>query len=115
MERFYVDPVKAADIREVQTTLLVNDQLIPLNDFTQRYLGNVMRGIVKALGQESQEIKLYMDEGLRLYTEAGEVPLYKDFSKIIIESTIKGVLSPLKDIFWFGRVSIYCKYVKGKN
>lgn len=36
MERFYVDPVKSADITEVQTTLLVNDQLIPLNDFTQR-------------------------------------------------------------------------------
>lgn len=96
----------------MQTTLLVNDQVIPLNDFTQIYLGNVIKGIVTALGQDSENIMLYIDEsGLKIYTEAGEVPLVKDFAKLLIESTIKGVLSPLKGIFWLGRVYISCKKV----
>lgn len=100
----------------MQTILLVNDQVIPLNDFTQKYLGNVIRGIVTALDQDSQEIRIYIDDsGLRIYTETGEVPLVKDFPKIIIESTIKGALSPLKGIFWFGRVSISCRKVEGKG
>lgn len=99
----------------MQTTLLVNDQVIPLNDFTQNYLGNVIKGIVTALGQDSENIMLYIDEsGLKIYTEAGEVPLVKDFAKLLIESTVKGVLSPLKGIFWLGRVSISCKKVKGR-
>lgn len=101
----------------MQTILLVlvNDQVIPLNDFTQKYLGNVIRGIVLALGQDPQEIRLYIDDsGLRIYTEAGEVPLLREFPKIIIESTIKGVLSPLKGIFWFGKISLSWKKVEGK-
>ncbi len=99
----------------MQTTLLVNDQVIPLNDFTQKYLGNVIRGIVLALGQDSQDIRIYIDDsGLRLYSEVGELPLLRDFPKIIIESTIKGMLSPLKGIFWFGRISISCKKIEGK-
>lgn len=99
----------------MQTILLVNDQVIPLNDFTQTFLGNVIKGIVVALGHEANEVVLSIDDsGLHIYTETGEIPLRKDFARLLIESTIKGMLSPLKGIFWLGKVSISCKRVEGE-
>jgi len=104
--------VIGAGIIEMQTTLLVNDQVIPLNEFTQNYLGNVIRGIVLSLGQDAKDVHLHIDEaGLRIYTETGEVPLVKDFARLLIESTIKGMLSPLKGIFWLGRITVSCRKV----
>lgn len=112
MEKSYASPVIRGAITKMQTTLLVNDQIIPLNEFTQDYLGNVIMGMVVALGHDSKDVRLHIDDsGLRIRTERGEVTLRKDFPRLLIESTVKGMLSPLKGIFWLGRISISCKKV----
>jgi len=83
---------------------------VPLNEFTQSYIGNVLRGIVLSLGYDSRDITIHIDEAeLRIYTEKGEVPLLKDFTRLLIESTIKGILSPLKGVFWLQRITIASK------
>lgn len=43
---------------------------------------------------------------LHIYTENGEIPFLKDFSMSLIESTIKGILSPLNGVFWLERITI---------
>lgn len=94
----------------MKTSLLVNDSIVPLNEFIQNYMGNVLRGIVLSLGYDSRDITVYIDEAeLRIYTEKGEIPLLKDFTRLLVESTIKGVLSPLKGIFWLQRITIVSK------
>lgn len=104
------------DTIQLQTSLLVNDYIIPLNGFTQNYIGNVLRGIVLSLGHNSKDITIHIDQtGLRIYTEKGEVPLLKDFARLLVESTIKGVLSPLKGVFWLQRITIACKDVSEKS
>lgn len=100
------------DIIPLKTSLLVNDYVVPLNEFTQNYIGNVLRGIVISLGYDSRDITLLIDQaGLRIYTEQGEVPLLKDFTRLLITSTVKGILSPLKGVFWLQRINITCKDV----
>ncbi len=90
-----------------KTMLIVNDYVVPLNNFTQSYIGNVLRGICLSLGIDCREIALSIEgENMTIHTDRGEVPLIRDFAKDIISSTIKGVLSPLKGIFWLQKISI---------
>lgn len=89
---------------------LVNDYVIQLNEFTQDYIGNILRGIVLSLGQDSRDITVYIDKTeLHIYTENGEIQIMKDFARSLIESTIKGILSPLKGVFWLERITITSK------
>lgn len=100
-------PGQREDVRQMKTVLLVNDYIVPLNEFIQNYIGNVLRGIVLSLGYDSKDITVHVDhEGLRILTENGEIPIVKDFAKSLIESTIKGVLSPLNGVFWLERITI---------
>ncbi len=92
---------------------MVNDYVVPLNKFTQNYIGNILRAIALSLGRQTEEITVYIDqEEVRILTEAGEIPIMKDFAKSIVTSTIKGVLSPLKGIFWLQRISITSRIEK---
>jgi hypothetical protein len=46
-------------------------------------------------------------EDFHIYTEKGEIDISKkDFARQFIESTIKGMLSPLKGIFWLQKITI---------
>jgi hypothetical protein len=95
---------------QLQTTLRVNDNDILLNAFTQNYIGNILRTIVLSLEHDSQDVTVEMDdEGFRLYTEKGEIPVLREFKKLLIESTIKGMLSSLKGIFWLQHITITTK------
>ncbi|GBD99309.1 hypothetical protein BMS3Abin07_01344 [bacterium BMS3Abin07] len=90
-----------------KTKLLVNDEFIPLNDFTQRYIGNILRGIAEALGYSSRKVTIIIEpDDLKIFCGEEAVPIQKDFARLIVESTIKGVLSPLNGIFWLERISI---------
>ncbi len=90
-----------------KTGLLVNDYVIPLNRFTQNYIGNILRAIAHSLGHDGREFSLYIDgEEVRIYSDNGEIPIVRPFARDILTSTIKGVLSPLKGIFWLQRISI---------
>lgn len=69
-----------------------------------------MRAIINSLGEDGIEFGIYIEgEDLKVYTEKGDVPLEMDFTKAIVTATIKGVLSPLKGIFWLQRISINSK------
>lgn len=91
----------------MKTTLLVNDMIIPLNEFTQQYIGKILVGIAESLDHKGRRINLYIEpSGLTLFADDNQVPIKKDFVRLLIESTIKGVLSPLKGIFWLQRITI---------
>lgn len=93
----------------MKTSLAVNDNSIPLNDFTQNYIGNVMRGIAVSLGHSSNAITLDINgTDLSLKTGKDDVIILKDFAKMLIESTIKGILSPLNGVLWLQRITIVC-------
>ncbi len=78
-----------------------------MNEFTQRYLGNILLAIARSLGIESKVVSFYiMPAGLKLSADNREIPLRKDFVRQIIESTIKGSISPLKGVFWLERITI---------
>lgn len=91
----------------LKTQLLVNDMVIPLNDFTQQYIGNILRGIATSLGCSGKKISMNIDaEGLNLYSEYSDVQIRKDFDRALVESTVKGMLSPLRGVVWVDKVSI---------
>jgi hypothetical protein len=107
----------------MQTQLSVNDIIIPLNEFTQRYIGSVMMAIAISLipsislSSEGElvgfpdKVCLYIDsENLAITANSEEVPVKKDFSRNIIESTIKGMLSPLKGVVWLERITISTRF-----
>jgi len=85
----------------LKTDVIVNDTIVPMNEFTQNYIGNVLLGIVKSLGYTCTDVAVHIDgNGLSIYTEKGELPLLKDFARLLVESTIKGMVSPLRGVFW---------------
>ena len=89
------------------TRLSCNDQEIPLNGFTQRYIANMIIGIARSFGDLSQDIAVYInDDDLRVESSKGQLNIEKDFAKELIQSTIKGILSPLKGIFWRQKIKI---------
>ncbi|HAK88940.1 MAG: hypothetical protein A2077_04190 [Nitrospirae bacterium GWC2_46_6] len=92
----------------MKTCILVNSNIVvPLNDFTQSYIANVLCAIANSLGIESKYITVCMERNeLRIHTEDGEVETVKKFAKEWIESTIKGMLSPLKGVLCIREVVI---------
>ncbi|RME68604.1 MAG: hypothetical protein D6778_01700 [Nitrospirae bacterium] len=91
----------------MKTSLTVNDVVIPLNEFCQRYIGNILRSIVESLDSPGKKVNVYIDRNtLRFYSDDREVEIRKDFTRLLVESTLKGVLSPLKGIFWLEKVNI---------
>jgi hypothetical protein len=77
----------------------VNDVTVPLNDFNQRYIGNVLKSIVASLGSGSGKIRLYLNgDELRIFSGGKEVPIKKEFVYTLIRSTLKGIIAPLKGI-----------------
>jgi len=78
-----------------------------LNSFTQRYIANMIIGIARSFGDLSQEIAVYInDDDLRVESSRGQLNIEKEFAKELIQSTIKGMLSPLKGIFWRQKIKI---------
>lgn len=92
----------------MKTSLTVNNNNIPLNDFTQRYIANILCGIARSFGIDSDAVTVRVDaEGFRIHTVDGEIDISKkEFAKQLIESTIKGMLSPLKGVFWLQNIMI---------
>lgn len=97
---------------QLKTNLIVNDYAIPLNDFTQNYIGNILRGIVLSLGYNSKNVTINIgDSELNISTDNGKLHIIKDFVRLLIESTIKGVLSPLKGVIWSKKIIISCEEI----
>jgi len=98
----------------MKTRLSVNNNVIPLNEFTQKYIGNVLYGITRSFGIEPDTVMVCADaEGFHVYTDKGEINVSKKgFARQLIESTIKGALSPLNGIFWMQNIVITCNILE---
>ncbi|GAB4413253.1 MAG: hypothetical protein OHK0032_09340 [Thermodesulfovibrionales bacterium] len=91
----------------MKTSLMVNNNIVPLNDFTQNYIAGVLCAIAHTLGDDSKKVTMRIEpEEIHIYTENGELDIKKDFAKGLIESTVKGILSPLKGVFWSQNITI---------
>lgn len=99
------------DITELKTSLLVNNNIVPLNDFTQAYIANILCAIVHSFGIDSDTVTVCVDaEGFHIHTDEGEIDISKkDFARQLIESTVKGMLSPMKGVFWMQNITITSK------
>jgi hypothetical protein len=85
----------------------VNDATVPLNDFNQKYIGNVLMGVVASLGFSSGKIRLYLNrDELRIFSGDQEVPIKKEFVYTLVTSTLKGMVAPLKGISLVDRLEI---------
>jgi hypothetical protein len=106
----YVDRVPLEDITELRASLLINNTVIPLNDFLQDYIANILFAIAKSLGDTPSDVTISINsDGLRIFTNSGEISFMGDFAKQMIENTIKGMLSPLKGILWLQNIIITAK------
>ena len=91
----------------LKTQLFAGKNIIPLNKFTERYVRNILRGIISSLGSKGKRINVYVDsDELVILVNDKEVPLRKDFSKLLVKSTIKGMISPLRGIPFFENINI---------
>ena len=91
----------------MKTSLTVNNNIVPLNDFTQNYIASVLCAIAHTFGDDSRTVTMRIEpEEFHIYTENGELDVKKDFAKMPTESTIKGILSPLKGVFWSQNITI---------
>ncbi|MDI6727666.1 MAG: hypothetical protein QMD44_01905 [Thermodesulfovibrionales bacterium] len=92
----------------MKTSLMVNSYVVPLNDFMQDYIANILCAIANSFGISTNSVTVCVDaEEFHVYTEKGEIDISKkDFARQLIESTVKGMLSPLKGIFWLQKITI---------
>ena len=89
----------SGDKTGLKTELFVNEKPVPLNPFNQDYAGNILKGIVIALGYSGKEFSLSLDsEELKILSNGEDVEIRKDFVRLIIENTIKGMVSSLKGV-----------------
>ncbi|WP_203473641.1 hypothetical protein [Dissulfurispira thermophila] len=95
----------------MKTSLMVNNNIVPLNDFMQDYVANILWAIVKSFDVSCSNVTICADaDEFHIYTDKGEIDISKkDFARQLIESTVKGMLSPLKGIFWFQKITITAK------
>lgn len=96
------------DITPLKTSLMVNSHVIPLNDFVQGYVANILFAIANFFGISPNSVTVCVDsEDFHVYTDKEELDISKkDFARQLIESTVKGMLSPLKGIFWLQKITI---------
>lgn len=95
---------------KLKTQLLVNDIVVPLDDFVQRYIGNVLKAIALSLGYSGMKVSLNIEkERVSMNSEGVNIPVDNEFSRTIVESTIKGMLSPLQGVVWVEKVTITSK------
>ena len=83
----------------MNTLLTINDTAIPLNNFTQEYMGNIVRGIVTSLGVNGSNIQLLINrEVLLIMADCEDVTIREEAAHYMIKSTVKEMLSSFKDI-----------------
>jgi hypothetical protein len=92
---------------DLKTRLLANDTIIPLNDFAQLYMGNILRATVASLRYSGEKIYLKVeDQKLDLFADGINVPIEGRFHRDLVESTVKGMLSTTRGIAWFDKIII---------
>ena len=62
MEGYSAGHVPTEVTTELKTELIINNRNIPLNDFTQRYIGNILKSIAMSLGGESAKVVVNIED-----------------------------------------------------
>lgn len=95
------------NITNMKTQLLINDIIIPLSEFSQIYLGYILRAIAASLGYSGKKFSINIDDdGCILHSDDLDVAIDDEFRNEIVKGTIRGMLSSLKGIFWYEKVTI---------
>ena len=99
------------------TSIIVNDTDVLLNELTQEYMENVVRGIAASLGiSTGAEINLLINkEDLLISEDCDEIFIEETFMCLLIKNTIRGMLSSLEDIPWLETISITITGQGGKH
>lgn len=86
---------------------MVNDIVIPLNDFNQAFLGNVLRGMALSLGNNNNDVGFNIDVNeLTLYSDDINMKINDEPTRLMILSTVRGMLSPIKGVVWLEKVTL---------
>jgi hypothetical protein len=86
---------------------MVNDIVIPLSDFTQTFLGNVLRGMALSLGSGGKGVGFNIDVNeLTLYSDDTNIQIKDESTRLMIVSTVRGMLSSIKGVVWMERVTL---------
>lgn len=95
----------------MNTRLIINDTVVQLNELTQVYMGNVVRGIASSIGVNAgSEINLFINnEKLYMSADCEDVIIDEYFMQYLIKCTIKGMVSSFEDIPWFETISMTIK------
>lgn len=95
---------------ELKTTLMVNDIVIPLNKFSQTFIGNVLRGMALSLGGSGKSVGFNIGVNeLTVYSDDANIEIRNESTQILIVSTIRGMLSSIKGVVWLEKVTLTTK------
>ena len=86
--------------KEMETTLVVNNEPIDLTTFPREFLTNVVTSAVSSLkgGKEIQDLELYQDQGNVKIVVNGNRLTITTFPNDVIANTINGLVSTLKGV-----------------
>lgn len=60
------------DITPLKTSLMVNNYVVPLNDFVQGYIANILCAIAKSFGISTNSVTVCVDsDEFHIYTKRG--------------------------------------------
>lgn len=97
-------------ITALKTTLMVNDIVIPLNDLTQAFLGNVLRGMAVSLGGNSNDVGININfNEPTMYSDDRNIEIYDEYMRSMTVSTVRGMLSSIKGVVWLEKVTLTTK------
>ncbi len=98
--------LKMRDV-SMNTNLIVNNTIVPLDELTQNYMGNVLKGIAASLGVNGSEINLLINkETLYISADCEDVIIDEYCMHYLIKCTIKGMISSFEDIPCFETISM---------
>ncbi|TAN46062.1 MAG: hypothetical protein EPN22_00330 [Nitrospirae bacterium] len=90
-----------------KTALICKGNRIELNSFTQKYIGNVVMAIAGSFGNISNLVTVHIDENFTgIYSDGKKIVIEKEFARQLLQSTVKGLLSPLNGVFWEQEITI---------
>jgi hypothetical protein len=91
----------------MKTQLFINDTIIQLSEFSQTYIGNILRAITASLGYTITECSIKIDrDGCTLHTDDQDLAIDDEFYNEIVKGTVRGMLSSLNGICWYENVTI---------
>lgn len=96
----------------MKAMIFVNHEPVPLGEFQETFLCNVVEGIISSLGYDSGN-NIYMHingKKMSIVVDKNCIPLKSDTVQLIIKCTVLGMLSPIEGIPFFDTVDISIKF-----